>query len=425
MLREWFLHPNGALPGLRVELRRRQPAGPRDRRGPGLPDRRRHRHRLPRAGLPEAAAQLHLVAQPPGPRRQQHLRGRVPGPRQHQPDRPVVAPAGRAARAGGRDGVDGRLRPEHARDRPPARRGPNPVYDDMVVKFVEQYLMIVDAIERRRPPRPAGRLVLRPARRPGRRDADPGPDPRRRHPAAAGGGRSASRMPRPPGACGTASTASSAKGLDAAATGSRHVRYNADRRPGHALRRRARGAAARPGIALRRGRVPLAVRAPLALEAPRGALRGPGAPRGPDRATSPAEGRTNMYGGNSNWRGPDLDAAQRPDHPGPAALPPVPGRRVHGRVPHRLRRAAHPRGHRPGPRRPADLDLAARCPDGRRPVNGGVELLQSDPAWQGLLWFPEYFHGDTGAGLGAMHQTGWTAEVINLLLVPPRDSVQP
>lgn len=37
-------------------------------------------------------------------------------------------------------------------------------------------------------------------------------------------------------------------------------------------------------------------------------------------------------------------------------------------------------------------------------------------------WFPEYFHGDTGAGLGAMHQTGWTAEVVNLLLAPPRDS---
>jgi hypothetical protein len=61
-------------------------------------------------------------------------------------------------------------------------------------------------------------------------------------------------------------------------------------------------------------------------------------------------------------------------------------------------------------------------PDGRRPVFGEIELLQSDPAWRGLLWFPEYFHGDTGAGLGAMHQTGWTAEVINLLLDPPRDS---
>ena len=48
-------------------------------------------------------------------------------------------------------------------------------------------------------------------------------------------------------------------------------------------------------------------------------------------------------------------------------------------------------------------------------------MFRDDPAWKDLLWFPEYFHGDTGAGLGAMHQTGWTAEVINLLLVPARD----
>jgi len=54
---------------------------------------------------------------------------------------------------------------------------------------------------------------------------------------------------------------------------------------------------------------------------------------------------------------------------------------------------------------------------------GDIDLLQSDPAWQGLLWFPEYFHGDTGAGLGAMPQTGWTAEVINLLQSPPRETV--
>jgi len=58
-------------------------------------------------------------------------------------------------------------------------------------------------------------------------------------------------------------------------------------------------------------------------------------------------------------------------------------------------------------------------PDGRRPVHGDHPLVNADPAWRDLLWFPEYFHGDTGAGLGAMHQTGWTAEVINLLLTSP------
>jgi hypothetical protein len=46
--------------------------------------------------------------------------------------------------------------------------------------------------------------------------------------------------------------------------------------------------------------------------------------------------------------------------------------------------------------------------------------MQTDPAWKDNLLFYEYFHGDNGAGLGAMHQTGWTALVADLLLDPPR-----
>jgi hypothetical protein len=45
-------------------------------------------------------------------------------------------------------------------------------------------------------------------------------------------------------------------------------------------------------------------------------------------------------------------------------------------------------------------------PNGWRPVYGGVELFQSDPAWRDNLLFFEYFNGDDGADLGAMHQTG-------------------
>ena len=45
--------------------------------------------------------------------------------------------------------------------------------------------------------------------------------------------------------------------------------------------------------------------------------------------------------------------------------------------------------------------------------------MQTDPAWKDNLLFYEYFHGDNGAGLGAMHQTGWTALVADLLLDPP------
>ena len=50
-----------------------------------------------------------------------------------------------------------------------------------------------------------------------------------------------------------------------------------------------------------------------------------------------------------------------------------------------------------------------RDKDGRRPVYGGNRPLQVDPLWRDYVLFYEYFHGDNGAGLGASHQTGWTA----------------
>ena len=52
----------------------------------------------------------------------------------------------------------------------------------------------------------------------------------------------------------------------------------------------------------------------------------------------------------------------------------------------------------------------------RRPVLGDRELFQSDPNWRDLVPFFEYFNGDTGEGVGASHQTGWTALVAKLLL---------
>ena len=53
---------------------------------------------------------------------------------------------------------------------------------------------------------------------------------------------------------------------------------------------------------------------------------------------------------------------------------------------------------------------------GRRPVFGGVEKAQTDPRWHGLIPFHEYFHGDTGAGLGASHQTGWTGLIADMII---------
>ncbi|NRQ36403.1 glucosidase [Nonomuraea sp. NN258] len=49
--------------------------------------------------------------------------------------------------------------------------------------------------------------------------------------------------------------------------------------------------------------------------------------------------------------------------------------------------------------------------NGRRPVFGGLNVYRDDPHWRDLIQFHEYFHGDDGAGLGAAHQTGWTADV--------------
>ena len=59
--------------------------------------------------------------------------------------------------------------------------------------------------------------------------------------------------------------------------------------------------------------------------------------------------------------------------------------------------------------------LFLRDETGARPCHGNVERFASDPHRRGLLWFHEYFHGDTGRGLGANHQTGWTALVVKLL----------
>jgi hypothetical protein len=132
----------------------------------------------------------------------------------------------------------------------------------------------------------------------------------------------------------------------------------------------------------------------------------------------PAESRTAMYGGNSNWRGPVwfpvnyvlIRALLQYDQFFGADFmveyPTGSGKRL------TLREIAG--------------DLADRLvsiwlpdADGRRPVYGGIDRFQDDPAWRDNLLFHEYFHGDVGAGLGASHQTGWTALVADLIIDPP------
>jgi hypothetical protein len=52
---------------------------------------------------------------------------------------------------------------------------------------------------------------------------------------------------------------------------------------------------------------------------------------------------------------------------------------------------------------------------GRRPIYGGTKMFQEDPCWKDLILFYEFYHGDNGAGLGASHQTGWSALVAALI----------
>ena len=129
----------------------------------------------------------------------------------------------------------------------------------------------------------------------------------------------------------------------------------------------------------------------------------------------PAESRTGLFGGNSNWRGPVwfplnylLVRSLRRFHRylGDAftiELPTGSGRLV------TLAQAADELSDRL-------VGIFRLGPDGRRPVWGHYEAAQSDPRWRDLLPFHEYFHGETGAGLGASHQTGWTGLVANLIL---------
>jgi hypothetical protein len=129
----------------------------------------------------------------------------------------------------------------------------------------------------------------------------------------------------------------------------------------------------------------------------------------------PAESRTGLFGGNSNWRGPVWFPV---NHLLVGAL------RRFARFYGDDETVEHPRGSgRKLTLAEVADDIEARLvatflrdADGRRPVFGHVERYQSDPLWRDQLWFHEYFHGDTGAGLGASHQTGWTGLVAEMLL---------
>jgi len=128
----------------------------------------------------------------------------------------------------------------------------------------------------------------------------------------------------------------------------------------------------------------------------------------------PAESSTGLFGGNSNWRGPIwfpinyllIEALQKFHHyygsEFTVECPTGSGRLMNlGEVAAELSRRMS--------------RIFLRDDEGRRPVFGGIDTFQHDPHWRDLILFHEYFHGDNGAGIGASHQTGWTALIAKLL----------
>ncbi len=128
----------------------------------------------------------------------------------------------------------------------------------------------------------------------------------------------------------------------------------------------------------------------------------------------PGESMTGLFGGNSNWRGPVwfpvnfllVESLQKFYHyfgdDFTVEFPTGSGTmltlwEVAGELSRRM------------------TSIFLKDGKGRRPVFGDLEKFQTDPHWRDFVLFYEYFHGDSGAGVGASHQTGWTGIVTKLM----------
>jgi hypothetical protein len=128
----------------------------------------------------------------------------------------------------------------------------------------------------------------------------------------------------------------------------------------------------------------------------------------------PGEGRTELFGGNSNWRGPIwfpvnhllIEALERYHHfYGDSFKVECP---TGSGVLMNLKEVAHELSRRM-------LRLFEPDAEGKRPAHGDEARYATDPNFKDLVLFYEHFHGDTGRGLGASHQTGWTSLIVHCL----------
>jgi hypothetical protein len=128
----------------------------------------------------------------------------------------------------------------------------------------------------------------------------------------------------------------------------------------------------------------------------------------------PAESDTGMFGGNSNWRGPIWAPINTLIIRGLLQMYSYYGDEFKVECPTgsgqymNLYQVSEELANRMGA-------IYLRDHEGRRPVYGGMKKFADDPHWRDHLLFHEYFHGDNGAGLGASHQTGWTANIPSLM----------
>lgn len=138
----------------------------------------------------------------------------------------------------------------------------------------------------------------------------------------------------------------------------------------------------------------------------------------------PAESTTGVFGGNSNWRGPVwfplnyliIEALQKLDYyygdEMKVECPVGSGNMMSlWEVSQELSRRL--------------INLFAKGADGRRAVFGTTELFQNDPNFSEYIPFAEYFNGDTGAALGATHQTGWTGLIAKIIQQTAEYSMRP